>query len=627
MCGIAGIAGPGVEGRAELVERMLAAIYHRGPDEGGQKTLPGAVLGNRRLSIVDLAGGQQPIANEDGTIHVVFNGEIYDYEKHRRTLEAAGHRFRTRTDTEILVHRFEDDGLRFLDGLNGMWGLALHDGRDGSLYLARDRFGKKPLYYTLNNGVLSFASELKALLVDSSIRRQVDVESLNLYLTFECVPSPYSILKGIYKLPPGCLLVYKNEQIKIVRYWDVGFIPEEPVPTYGEAVEILRAHLDRAVQCRLVADVPVGVFLSGGIDSSTVAYFAARAHPGVKTFTVGFAEKSFDESQLAREVAQVVGSAHQERMLSASASLDLLPKVAKTLDEPFGDASIIPTYLLSAFTQEHLKVALGGDGGDEVFLGYPTYLAHRLSQYYLQLPVPVRGLIQGAIDRLPVSMENLSLDFKLRRFVDGAGYPPEVRNAVWLGSFPPEARSSVLARDLRDQVRAPDGLPILEELLRGVEVKHPLEKILYLDMKIYMSDDILVKVDRASMACSLEVRAPLLDYQLVDFVTRLPVEYRLRGFKSKALLKTAMEGRLPAHILHRSKKGFGMPVAHWIRKELRELVSDTFAPDKLRREGFLDVDAVQRLLGDHLAGRRDNRKQLWTLFMFEQWLENYGGQS
>ena len=625
MCGIAGVAGPGAEHRGELVGRMLDAIVHRGPDEGRQASWPGATLGIRRLSIIDLAGGSQPISNETGDVHVVFNGEIYDYRRHRDALIERGHTFATHTDTEVLVHRWELMGERFLDGLNGMWGLALYDQRDGRVVLARDRFGKKPLYWRLANGLLHFASELKCLLVDPSLERRVDVAALRSYLMFECVPSPQTILTGVHKLPPGHLLTFVDGRVSLTRYWDVGFLPTEKPPTRGEAVEILQAHLDRAVRTRLVADVPVGVFLSGGIDSSTIAWHAARQHPGVKTFSVGFAEKSFDESVHARAVAQLVGSAHQEERLSPTAALDLLPRVVDTLDEPFGDASIIPTMLLSAFTRRQVKVALGGDGGDEVFLGYPTYAAHRRAGLYAKLPEAVRGAVAAGVEFLPVSFENVSFDFKVRRFVSGIDYSPEVRNAIWLGSFTPERAASVLSRDARAALPADtDGTEHLGALLAEARIKHPLEAIQYLDMKMYMSDDILVKVDRASMACSLEVRAPLLDYELVDFVTRLPVSYKLDGLTGKAILKRAMEGRLPDAIRLRPKKGFGIPVAHWIRDELSGPVRAALDPERLRREGYFDPAEVQRYLSEHQQGRRDHRKVLWTLFMFQSWLSRYG---
>lgn len=625
MCGIAGVAGEGAEHEAALVGRMLDAIVHRGPDEGNHRSYPGAVLGIRRLAIIDLAGGSQPISNETRDTHVVFNGEIYDFRRHRDELIAQGHAFATGADTEVLVHRFEQRGAKFLDGLNGMWGLALYEEKRRKLWLARDRFGKKPLYWTLRDGRLHFASELKCLLVDPAQPRRVELESLRRYLMFECVPTPDSIVQGIHKLPPGHVLTFAEGRVTVQRYWDVGFLSDGPAPSRREAVEVLRAHLDRAVRTRLVADVPVGVFLSGGIDSSTVAWYAARAHPGVKTFSVGFSEASFDESKYARQVAELCGTAHQEERLDAKAALDLLPKVVATLDEPFGDASIIPTMLLSSFTRKQVTVALGGDGGDEVFLGYPTYAAHRLAGIYERLPAGLRELVRAGVDMLPVSFENVSFDFKARRFVTGVEYAPAVRNAVWLGSFTPEAAASVLSREVRDALPArTDGTEIFRELLAPVRVKHPLEIIQYLDMKMYMSDDILVKVDRASMACSLEVRAPLLDYELVDFVTRLPVDYKLEGLTGKSILKRAMAGRLPDDIRLRAKKGFGIPVAHWIRNELKAAVRTALAPDRLRREGFFEPAVVERLLDEHQAGARDHRKVLWTLFMFQMWLERWG---
>jgi len=603
---------------------MSDSIRHRGPDEGGLIVLDGAILGSRRLSILDLAGGRQPIANETGTVHVVHNGEIYDHDAHRQYLESCGHRFRTRTDTEILVHAYEERGLGLINGLNGMFGFALYDVSERRLILARDRLGIKPLYYALREGRLWFASELKALMQIDEIGRDLDPEALSLYLTLESVPAPLCILQGVSKLPPGHMALFQDGVLTIRRYWDVPFVASTSKLTFHEARERLDQLLDRAVRRRLVADVPVGVFLSGGIDSSTVAWYASRAGSDIRTFSIGFEESSFDESSYARSVASHLGTRHEFEILSANRAIDMLDEITAGIDEPFADASIIPTYLLSRFARQHVKVALGGDGGDEVFLGYPTYYAHQLFQKYQNLPAWLRDtLIPGIVDLLPVSRENISFEFKIRRFISGRNRSLLLRNVTWLGSFSPELKTELLVSPGPDPLAPDEGPGFLENLLEGIDVKGDLDRVAYLDMKTYMSEDILTKVDRASMANSLEVRTPLLDHEVVELVTSLPTVYKLNGSRSKVLLKELMRSRLPDHIINRPKKGFGMPVGHWIRGPLRERVRDRLSRDRMRQVGLFNPEVVTRLLDEHDKGIKDHRKLIWTLFMFETWRETW----
>jgi asparagine synthase (glutamine-hydrolysing) len=627
MCGICGVATRLQAPPTEMsLRRMCDSIIHRGPDDEGLVLRDGVGLGVRRLSIIDLQSGHQPIANEDETIWIVFNGEIYNYPELRSELGRLGHRYRTQTDTEVVVHAYEQWGDACVERLNGMFGFAIWDGRERRLLLARDRLGIKPLYFRLEDRRLVFGSELKAILQAPDIPREIDPVALRDYLAFEYVPSPKTIFRGINKLPPGTILTWSQADGRHAarRYWDVDLSPGEaqakPRPLEQEAEE-LRRILHEVVRKELISDVPVGVFLSGGIDSSTVAAMMAEITPGnVNSFSIGFADRSFDESSHARRVAQHLGTNHRELVLDPDTLLELVPKITSSLDEPLADASIVPTYLLCRFAREHVKVALGGDGGDELFAGYPTLQAHRLLTAYGLLPGFMRrGVLPALVNRLPTSMDNISADFQLKRFVNGATLGLPERHLAWLGAYSGEALGALLTPSLKAAIaEAGDGNLGAEHLKAG-NLRNPLNQVLYLDMKMFLENDILVKLDRASMLASLEARVPLLNVELVEHVARLPLALKLRGLQSKFLLKRAMAGRLPADILHRKKKGFGIPVAKWFLGPLKDVLLEAVNPDKIQREGLLDPTVVRQLLDDHFSRRRDNRKQLWTLFVFERW--------
>ena len=620
MCGICGVAGSGEAEGIELTRRMCRALTHRGPDDEGIQHVQGATLGVRRLSIIDVEGGHQPIANEDSSVWVVQNGEIYNHLELREELIRRGHVFRTRADTEVLVHGYEEWGTELLERLNGMFAFAVLDRPRRELMLARDRMGIKPLHYAIDGGRLLFASELKALLCDPALRREIDPVALDEYLALEFVPSPRSIVSGIKKLPPAHVMVWSLSERResLTRYWTPELGTDSTRKTIDERAEELRDVLRESVRKELISDVPVGVFLSGGIDSSAVAAMMSQLGGTVQSFSVGFAERSFDESAHARLVAQHLGTEHHELVLEPRMLLDLIPRLPELLDEPLGDASIIPTFLLSAFTRQHVKVALGGDGGDELFAGYPTLQAHRLASYYLRAPRMLRDrVIAPVVRRLPVSRENLSFDFRAKRFVAGAAAPVADRHAMWMGSFAPHEREAVMAPALRAS------LPEEVAWADGDGADDDLERVLLMDMRLYLENDILMKLDRASMMASLEGRVPLLNRDFVEHVTRLPLDLKLRGLRSKFLFKRALRGILPDRILNRPKKGFGIPVAHWFRGPLKQQMLEVLSPERLRREGYFDPAAVARLIDDHIAGRRDNRKQLWTLFAFEMWHEGY----
>ena len=602
---------------------MTGVMIHRGPDDEGAVVLPGAALAARRLSIIDVEGGHQPVGNEDETVWVALNGEIYNYQELRSGLVARGHCFRTRTDTEVLVHLYEEQGEKMVGQLNGMFAFAVWDSRLRRLLLARDRCGIKPLYYAHASGCFAFASELRALLAWPELTPRLDPNALAQYLLYEYVPTPLTIVQGVRKLPPGSLLKLSDGVETVQQYWDVRLERSEARPANGrgDPAGDLRELLKEAVRLEMVSDVPLGVFLSGGIDSSAVTLAMVAQSSQVESFAIGFENRSFDESGYARTVAQHLGTHHHEMSFTASELLRLVPRIPDLADEPLGDSSLLPTHLLSQFARQHVKVALGGDGGDELFAGYSTLQAHRLASYYACLPLPLRRyLIEPAVRRLPVSMNNLSFDFRAKRFVEGATLSPGERHQRWLGSFAPEELPGLLGAGAEGWANP---LEPIERHLARCGARDPLNQVLHLDMKLYLEGDILPKVDRASMAASLEVRVPLLNRLLVDYVTALPLDLKLRGFTRKWLLRRAMKGLLPESILRRPKKGFNMPVAHWLRSDLRDLMVDTLLSPSFQQTGWFNPLVVDRLVADHLSGRSDNRKRLWTLLVLSLWADRY----
>ena len=619
MCGICGIVDMHGNIDREVLARMARAIRHRGPNDEGFYVMPDNTavavgFGFRRLSIIDLATGNQPISNEDRTVWVVFNGEIYNFRSLRRDLEQRGHQFSTNSDTEVIVHLYEEMGPRLVERLNGMFAIALWDEAQQALMLARDRFGKKPLYYADLGGTLLFASELKSLVEHPRCPAELDLDALSRYLALEYIPAPYSIIQGIHKLPAGHRLRWDRGTVRIERYWKLELSADAPPRPDAEYVDEFRTLLREAVHRRLISDVPLGAFLSGGIDSSSVVAMMAQALPAhaVKTFSIAFGERSFDESGHARRVAEYFGTDHHEAAFTPEVMVDLLPEVTEWLDEPFGDASILPTYLLSRFTREHVTVALGGDGADEFLAGYPTFVAERFARLYRVPRLLHANVILPLVDRLPVSTANFSFDFKLKRFLRGASSDDDVRHAIWLGSFTPDEQARLLSAAARD--------PFAEQRETFARSSgDAVTRLIDLYATTYLPDDILVKVDRASMACSLEVRAPFLDVDLVEFLGRVPSRLKLHGLQTKHLLKRAMADILPPGIAARPKKGFGIPIGAWFKQELRDALQDELSPERISKQGLFNSLEVQRLVSEHLSGRRDHRKALWTLFVFQLW--------
>jgi asparagine synthase (glutamine-hydrolysing) len=624
VCGICGVVETAGLVDRDVLERMTGTLRHRGPDEEAyyvpEPDGPAAIgFGFRRLSIIDVEGSHQPLSNEDGSIWIMLNGEIYNFADLRARLQKHGHVFRTAGDAETIVHLYEERGVACLDELNGMFAIALWDAREGRLLLARDRLGKKPLYYAGHDGGLLFASELKALLQHPACPRELDHGSLERYLALEYVPSPHSIFRHVRKLPAAHRLVWQNARIDVAPYWDLRFDGGKDMRPEAEIVDEFEARLREAVRLRLISDVPLGAFLSGGIDSSSVVACMCDLLPPeqVKTFSIGFTEESFDESEHARRVARHFGTDHHEQIFTPGELLDILPTVVAGIDEPFADPSVLPTYLLSRFARETVTVALGGDGGDELLAGYPTFPAEAVARRYVVPRTLHDRVVVPVAERLPVSTDDFSLDFKIKRFLRGAKEPAPLRHQFWLGAFTPAEQRALLAEPPR--LDPYEGVQALGKQATGNWV----ERLIYLYAKTYMTDDILAKVDRASMLTSLEVRAPFLDYTLVEFLARVPSRLKLRRFETKHLLKRAMSRHLPAGIADRRKKGFGIPVAEWLKSDLREPLLDALSPARLRSQGLFDAQEVERLIREHLAGTRDHRKQLWTLFVFQLWHEHY----
>ena len=629
MCGITGWANidshtPPPEGAKDLLHAMCERMIHRGPDSEGLFVATGAALGMRRLAIIDLITGEQPAFNEDKSIAVVLNGEIYNYRELRSLLEKRGHAFRSASDTEVLPHLYEEFGDAMVRELNGMFAFALWDTRRRRLLIARDRFGEKPLYWGVFDKTLLFASEPKVLLAHPAVRPSLNLNALRQYLSFDYVPAPLSIYEGINKLPAAHKLTVENGRVNVERYWRLSYKTAEPVPSEDEAAEHLRELLADAVRMRLVSDVPLGVLLSGGVDSSTVAALAVRASSeAVKTFSISFAEASFDESAYARGVAKFLGTDHHEERLSANLAANLVSEIGAWMDEPFSDPSLVPTYLLSRFTRKHVTVALGGDGGDELFAGYQMYAGHRWAEVYKRVPAVLRrGIVEPVIRLLPVKTKNLSFDYKALRFVTGVNYDTVVRHHVWFGSFTPEEQEQLLSPEA---LAASNGDIYADARAIAAECNNDdlVTRMQSVDTRLYLAEDILTKVDRASMAVSLEVRAPFLDPRVAEFTASLPSNYKLRGLKTKYILKKAARDMLPAFVTRRGKKGFGVPVAEWLKIKLRPLARDLLSPERVRRAGVFNPEYVARLQEEHERGVANHRKLLWTLLMFELWHESF----
>ena len=619
MCGITGFVGAGND---TDLKRMTDALAHRGPDDTGYLDDPvrGVHLGHRRLSILDIAGGHQPMVTADGDLAIIFNGEIYNFAELRAELVSRGYRFQTdHSDTEVLLHGYREWDAGLPGRCNGMWAFVIYDRARRRLFGSRDRFGKKPLFYSTQNGAFVFGSELTALRAHPAVNSALSRRALKKYFGYGYIPAPHTILENVYKLPGGHSFILDVESPalapRVEKYWDFvlepfagGEIPADPEGTWGEE---LRARLDEAVRRRLVADVPVGVFLSGGIDSSAITAFASRHVPAgmLKTFSIGFEEASFDESAYARRVAQLFKTDHHLETLSISKAHSLLPTIAGRLDEPMGDSSLLPTYLLSQFTRAQVKVALGGDAGDELFAGYDPFVALRKAELYSKMvPRPVHRAVCMLAARMPVSHRYMSLDFRLKRTLRGLSYPSKLWLPVWTASLDASELGELFGEpaDLED---------IFSEAIatwEGCAQTDVVDRTLQFFTKLYLQDDILVKVDRASMMHGLEARAPFLDIDFVNFARRIPSAWKYRHGQTKYILKKALEAVLPADVLYRKKQGFGVPIGAWFKNGQLGL-DDAPLP-------CLNGAFVNARLADHRANRTDQRAFLWNTWLLGQWL-------
>jgi asparagine synthase (glutamine-hydrolysing) len=625
VCGIVGIVRPAEATPVDrdLLARMCEAIRHRGPDEDGYYFNGPVGLAMRRLAIIDLAGGQQPIHNQDASAWIVFNGEIYNYPELREQLEKLGHRFYTNSDTEAIIHAYDEYGADCPKHLRGMFAFAIWDEKRQELFLARDRVGKKPLLYAEANGQLIFASEFSALLLHPDISREVDRAAIDYYLSFACVPAPLTAYRSIRKLEPGHTLRWRAGQIKLERYWLPDFNRKIKI-SEEEAGERAVAILREAVRVRLMSEVPLGAFLSGGIDSSAVvALMSEQSSEPVKTFSIGFEEQDFSELHHARRVAEHVGADHHEFIVRPDA-MEVLPTLVEHYGEPYADSSAIPTYYVARETRKHVTVALNGDGGDECFAGYERYAAMQLAEKYHRLPgILRRRLVEQAVELLPGSEKERNRFARVKRFVRAASLPRTERYLRWVSVFYGEAKRELYSESFRRETENLRAAAFLESWFSRANGAGVLDATLLTDTMTYLPNDLLVKVDIASMAVSLEARSPFLDHHVIEFAASLPEKYKLRGLTTKYILKRVLKRLLPTENLERPKMGFGVPIGHWFRHEMRGFVRDTLLSEKALKRGLFNPASVRHMVEQHTSGQQDFAYHLWTLLMLELWFARF----
>lgn len=625
MCGIVGfVNNGGREVDRGVLESMNEAIIHRGPDDDGFYVNGNVGLAMRRLSIIDLASGKQPIHNADRTKWIVFNGEIYNYRELREDLERRGHRFYTHSDTEAIVHLYDEYGAQSLEHLRGMFAIAIWDETDKSLFLARDRVGKKPILYSHQpTGDLIFGSEFQALLKHPSVSLEVDCAAIDAYFAYLCIPAPQTAFKQIRKLEPGHWLRWKAGEIEMKRYWLPDFSKKIKI-SETEAIEETTRILRESTKMRMISEVPLGAFLSGGVDSSTVvALMAQESSTPVKTFSIGFEEQDFSELKYAKRVAEHVGAEYNEFIVRPNA-LDVLPTLVDHYGEPYADSSAIPTYYVSKETRQHVTVALNGDGGDESFAGYERYMAMEIAEIYRWIPKVLRkALIEGPINLLPTSELKKTRIRDVQRFFTSANEGRMQRYYRWMSNFKPAVRADIYADDFKAAIDAADTSDVLDQWFERAGGLGVLDTTLLTDQMTYLPNDLLVKVDIASMAHSLEARSPFLDHKLIEFAASLPENLKLNKFRPKYLLKKVAARLVPPEVVYRRKMGFGVPVGEWFRGEMKDFVRGVLLSETSLRRGIIKPEAIQRYVDEHTSGDQDHAFQIWSLLMLELWFQRF----
>ncbi len=627
MCGICGKVyfNPHHKAERPIIEAMASVLKHRGPDDQGVYIDGPAGIGHQRLSIIDISpAGHQPMSNEDGSIWIVFNGEIYNFEELRAELQAKGHIFTSQTDTETIIHLYEEKDTDCLDSLRGMFAFAIWDVKKQRLLLARDRVGKKPLVYAVTGEAIIFGSEIKAILQDPSVPVEVDYEALHHYLTYQYVPSPWTIFKAIRKLPPAHSLIVQHGTIAMRKYWHLSYRHKLIFPHLRDYIDQFRALFTEAVKIRLRSDVPLGAFLSGGIDSSaTVAVMSQLTNRPIKTFSIGFHESEYNEIPFAAVVAKKFNTEHTEFIVKPDA-VRILPKLVWHYNEPFADSSAIPTYYVAQLTRQHVTVALNGDGGDESFAGYERYIADKLASYYEKVPPLVREhIIKKFLACIPHQENRRSFFRRLKRFVNGISEQPERRYVRWICGFDNEMKNDLYTPAFADKVAAIDSIDLIVNWYHKADGDRFLDRTLFVDVMTYLPDDLLVKVDIAAMAHSLEARSPFLDHKLMEFAAALPPHYKLNGIQSKYLLKKAFATELPDTILTRKKMGFGVPIDRWLRTELKDAACQILLDKRSIERGLFKEQAVRMLIDEHLSKRADHSYRIWTLLFLELWFRMF----
>jgi len=624
MCGICGIYTPHTSGvDAALLRKMTESLVHRGPDDSGNFIDTSIGLGMRRLSIIDLESGHQPISNEDGSMWIVFNGEIYNFRNLRALLERDGHRFSTNSDTEVILHLYEEYGEECVSRLNGMFAFAIWDSTRNRLFLARDRIGIKPLHYAEVGGGFIFGSEIKAILQDPRIIRKVNSYALRQYIGFEYVPGSDTMFQGIFKLLPGHILIFDTHGLSIRKYWDLYYPSEVPHQHFDILAHNLYDKLKKSIEMRMISDVPLGAFLSGGIDSSSVVGIMSEiSGQPVQTFSIGFDDVSYNELDYARKVANLFNTEHHEAVITPDV-VGLVHTIVKHLDEPLADVSVFPTYLVSQLASSKVKVVLSGDGGDEIFAGYDWYKASKADAYYHHLPYILRRSINRVFNTIPPSDKKKGLVNELKRFAEGAKNSKDLHHVRWQFFNDADEWEKPASKGHSPLHREERFVNPVNFYYQHSTAPDRLSKEQYVDLKMYLPDDILVKADRMSMAHSLEVRVPFLDYTFVEFAATIPSDLKLHGIVSKYILKRSMGRLLPKEIISRKKQGFSIPMKTWLKDELQDLMLELLSPVRVREDGFFNEEYTKKIIQQHIEGKRNNAHQIWSLMMFNLWYEKY----